>query len=31
MIGAGVILIGVLIGVLLPHLRFRRRSSWGSL
>jgi SH3 domain protein len=31
MIGAGVILIGVLIGLLLPHLRFRRRSSWGSL
>jgi len=30
MIGAGVILVGVLIGLLLPHLRFRRRSSWGS-
>ncbi len=30
LIGAGVILVGVLIGLLLPHLRFRRRSSWGS-
>jgi SH3 domain protein len=32
MIGAGVILIGVLIGLFLPHLSFRRRrGSWGSL
>jgi len=31
MIGAGVILVGVLIGLVLPHFRFRRRSSWGSL
>jgi SH3 domain protein len=32
MIGAGVVLVGVLIGLFLPHLRFRRRrSSWGSL
>jgi SH3 domain protein len=32
MIGAGVIVIGILIGLFLPHLRFRRRrSSWGSL
>jgi SH3 domain protein len=32
MIGAGVLGGGVLIGLLLPHLRLRRRkSSWGSL
>jgi SH3 domain protein len=32
MIGAGVVLVGVLIGLFLPHLRFRRRrSSWGAL
>jgi SH3 domain protein len=32
MIGAGVILVGVLIGLFLPHLSFRRRrGSWGSL
>jgi len=32
LIGAGVIIAGILIGLILPHLRFqRRRSSWGSL
>ncbi len=32
LIGAGVLVGGVLIGLILPHLRFRRRkSSWGSL
>jgi SH3 domain protein len=32
MIGAGVITGGILLGLLLPHLRFRRRKdSWGSL
>jgi len=32
LIGAGVIVAGILIGLILPHLRFqRRRSSWGSL
>nr|WP_242467386.1 TIGR04211 family SH3 domain-containing protein [Thiocapsa imhoffii] len=32
LIGAGVTLIGILIGLLLPHLRVhRRRGSWGSL
>jgi SH3 domain protein len=32
LIGAGVVTGGVLIGLILPHLRFRRRkSSWGSL
>ncbi|WP_295399712.1 TIGR04211 family SH3 domain-containing protein [uncultured Thiocystis sp.] len=31
MLGAGVLAGGVLIGLLLPHLKFRRRkSSWGS-
>lgn len=32
LIGAGVIITGILIGLILPHLRFqRRRNSWGSL
>lgn len=32
MIGAGVILVGILIGIVLPRLSLRRRrSSWGSL
>jgi len=32
LIGAGVVTGGVIIGLLLPHLRLRRRkSSWGSL
>lgn len=32
MIGAGVIIGGILIGLILPHLRLRRRKdSWGSL
>lgn len=32
MIGAGVITAGIILGLLLPHLRLRRRkSSWGSL
>jgi SH3 domain protein len=32
MIGAGVIIAGILIGLILPHLRFqRRRNTWGSL
>ncbi len=32
LIGAGVIIAGILIGLILPHLRFqRRRNDWGSL
>ena len=32
MIGAGVTVAGILIGLILPHLRLRRRrESWGSL
>ena len=32
LIGAGVIIVGILLGLILPHLRFqRRKSSWGSL
>lgn len=32
MIGAGVIIIGIILGLILPHLRFqRRKNSWGSL
>lgn len=32
LIGGGVIIIGIILGLILPHLRFqRRKSSWGSL
>ncbi len=32
MIGAAIIILGIIIGLILPHLRFqRRKSSWGSL
>ncbi len=32
LIGAGVIIAGILIGLILPHLRFqRRRNNWGTL
>jgi SH3 domain protein len=32
LIGAGVVVGGILLGLILPHLRMRRRkSSWGSL
>jgi SH3 domain protein len=32
LIGAGVMVGGILLGLILPHLRFRRRkSAWGSL
>lgn len=32
MIGAGIIILGIVIGLILPHLRFqRRKNSWGSL
>ena len=32
LIGAGVIIAGIILGLILPHLRFqRRKSSWGSL
>lgn len=31
MIGAGVIMLGILIGLILPRIRVRKRSSWDSL
>lgn len=31
MIGAGVLVAGILLGLLLPRIRLRKRSSWGSL
>ena len=29
--GAGVVIIGILIGLIVPRLKFRRKSSWDSL
>lgn len=31
LIGAGVIIAGIILGLLLPRMRPKRRSSWGSL
>lgn len=31
LVGAGVILLGMIIGLIIPKIRWRRRSSWGSL
>jgi len=31
MIGAGVLVAGILLGLILPRIRMRKRSSWGSL
>jgi len=31
MIGAGVMVAGILLGLILPRIRMRKRSSWGSL
>ena len=32
LIGGGVVVLGIILGLILPHLRFRRRkNSWGSL
>ena len=31
MIGAGVIVLGIIIGLILPRIRVRKRSSWDSL
>ena len=32
LIGAGIVVLGIVLGLILPHLRFqRRKNSWGSL
>lgn len=31
MVGAGAVILGALIGLILPRIRFRRRSKWGEL
>ncbi len=31
MVGAGVVFLGIIIGLIIPRLRFRKRSSWGEL
>ena len=30
-VGASVLFVGVLLGLILPRLRMRRRSGWGDL
>jgi SH3 domain protein len=31
MIGAGVVIVGIILGLILPRIRVRKRSSWDSL
>jgi len=31
MIGAGVVVVGIILGLILPRIRLRKRSSWDSL
>ncbi len=31
LVGAGVLLVGVLLGLVIPRIRWRKKSSWGSL
>lgn len=31
MIGAGVVIVGIILGLILPRIRIRKRSSWDSL
>jgi len=31
LVGAGVVLLGILIGLIIPKIRWRRKSEWGSL
>lgn len=31
MVGAGVILLGIIVGLILPRIKFRKRSSWDTL
>jgi len=31
LIGAGVCIVGIILGLVLPNLRFRRKQSWNSL
>jgi len=31
MVGAGVILLGMIIGLIIPRIRWRKKSSWDSL
>lgn len=30
-VGAGVVVLGIILGLILPRLRWRRKSSWGEL
>jgi SH3 domain protein len=30
MVGAGVVLLGIIVGLIIPRIRWRRKSSWGD-
>jgi SH3 domain protein len=30
MVGAGVVLIGILAGLIIPRIRWRKKSSWDT-
>jgi len=30
MIGAAVLLLGIIIGLIIPKIRFRKKSSWNT-
>jgi SH3 domain protein len=31
MVGAGVIILGMIIGLIIPRIRWRKKSSWDTL
>ena len=31
MVGAGVVILGMIIGLIIPRIRWRKKSSWDSL
>jgi SH3 domain protein len=30
MVGAAVVLLGILVGLIIPRIRWRKKSSWGD-
>jgi SH3 domain protein len=31
MVGAGVVTLGIIIGLIIPRIRFKKKSGWGDL